>query len=648
MSLLPLSIATLLLHAASVTKTDAKPAPSNENILLSGVPALPADLTERVRQYSEVRGAEVEDLSPDGKELLITTRFGNTQQLHRVVQPLGTREQLTFFQEPVSRARFVPNDRKSIVYRQDKGGGEFYQLFKLDLQTGRAQLLTDGKSRHEAFALSRDGKQLAYSGTGRNGKDTDVYLATLGDPSSAKRVTELEGSHQPLEFSPDGRWLLVQTERAIDDSDLYVVDLKDHSRHPLTPDVSKAGKAGVRDAVFSADGKSVLVSTDRDSEFFSLRRIAVDKPGVLEPLAPKLIWNVESIEVAPDKSTVAFTVNEDGYSKLYILRGKVVTPLAIPAGVMGRIRFATGSSDLLTFSIDTPTSPRDVWKVSLKNRALTRWTKSEVGGLDTSSFVTPTLVRYPASGLQLPAFLYKPKQVTGRIPVVVMWHGGPEGQSRPQFSSSPQLLVELGMAVLLPNVRGSDGYGKAFLAADDGIKREESLKDIGATLDFIASQPDLDTTRVAAVGGSYGGYLTLASVAFYPDRFKAAVDIVGVSRIASFLENTQAYRRDLRRVEYGDERIAEVRAVQERISPLNAVDKIQASLFVQQGKNDPRVPQSEAEQLVQALKAKGKDVWYLLALNEGHGFRRKENRELTTLTLVFFLKQKLVDAGRPS
>ena len=268
--------------------------------------------------------------------------------------------------------------------------------------------------------------------------------------------------------------------------------------------------------------------------------------------------------------------------------------------------------------------------------------------MDASRFIAPELVRYPsAGGIQVPAFLFRPKGLPPgkRVPVVVYWHGGPEGQERPIFWPYGQAFLDLGIAVLMPNVRGSDGYGKAYLAADDGVKREEALKDIGATLDFIGRQPDLDPSRVAAAGGSYGGYMTLASVAFYPDRFRAAVDRVGVSSIVTLLQSTAPYRRDLRRAEYGDERDAKVRAVQERISPLGSADKIRAALYVQAGKNDPRVPQSEAEQIVRAVRDHGKPVWYLLALDEGHGFKKKDTRDYAWATGLYFLREKLIGSG---
>jgi dipeptidyl aminopeptidase/acylaminoacyl peptidase len=626
---------------------DVRPVAGLPAVTVSGVPEVPPEFVARIEPYTDARSAAVADVGDDGREVLIHTRFANVSQLHRVSAPLGMREQLTFGKEPVGKASWLPGDPRTVFFLQDSGGGEFYQLYRLDLRTGRRQLLTDGKSRHQTFLLSLDGRRLAYSGTGRNGTDTDVYLADTATPTTAQRLTEESGEWVPLDFSPDGKRLLIQQARAIDDVDVWMVDLSTRQRMRITPDPTTAGKASVREAAFSADGKSVYLVTDRGTEFNQLARVDLARLGSPQKLTPDFKWNVEQLAVARD-GTVAFTVNEDGYSKLYLLRGGKRTPVAVPPGVVTAIRFPRRSSEVLAFSIDSPTSPLDTWQVSVKSGKLQRWTRSEVGGIDSERFVAPQLVRYPSTdGLQIPAFLYRPAATRpgARFPVVVIWHGGPESQARPYFSTFVQLLVDMGMAVLTPNVRGSDGYGKSYLAADDGVKREQSLKDIGATLDFIARQPDLDAARVAADGGSYGGYMTLASVAFYPERFRCAVDVVGLSSLPTFLTNTSAYRRDLRRAEYGDERKPEVRAVQERISPLNSADRIQAALYVQQGKNDPRVPQSEAEQIVRAVRGRGKDVWYLLALEEGHGFKKKETRDYGWTTALYFLQQKLLMTG---
>ncbi|QSQ21019.1 S9 family peptidase [Pyxidicoccus parkwayensis] len=623
--------------------------PGQPNLWVSNVPPVPPELRQRLDQYLEARAAALMDVTDDGKQVLISTRFADTNQLHVVEMPMGARTQLTFTDEPINTARFQPGNPQTVYYLQDKGGGEFFQLFRLDRRTGRSELLTDGKSRHEGLRVSRDGRWLTYGGTGRNGKDTDVYLAPTVAPRQARRVTEAEGTWLPVEFSPDGSKLLVVQRRAVDDADLHVVDVKTGERRQLTP---KEGKGSVAAAVFTQDGQAVYLVTDRYSDFNELYRLELAKaPFTSAPvsLTKSVRWNVVGATLSADGRQLAVGFNEDGYTRVYLLdtRTQKLSPLDVPKGVVTTLRFPLQRSDLLAFAMGDARSPLDVWTVDLKTRRPTRWTRSEVGGIDTSIFTEPELVRYPSTdGVTVPAFLYKPRNATGKVPVVIVFHGGPESQSLPIFNNFTQYLVtESGIAVLVPNVRGSDGYGKTYRAMDDGVKREQSLADIGATLDFIASRKDLDASRVGVFGGSYGGYMTLASVAFYPERIKAAVDVVGISSLGSFLQNTQAYRQDLRRAEYGDERDAEVRKVQERISPLTAVEKIRAALYVQQGANDPRVPQSEAEQIVQAVRKRGSDVWYMLATDEGHGFQKKHNRDYSQMTALMFLEKHLGTPG---
>ncbi len=555
---------------------------------------------------------------------------------------MGARTQVTFGREPVTSGAFQPDDPMVVYFRRDVGGSENWQVYRLDRRTGQTERLTDGKSRHDALILSPDGRRLAYDGTGRNGKDTDVYVAETARPREARRVFEAEGTWQPLDFSRDGSQLLVRRFRSIADSDLFLVDVATGARRALTP---SSGKASVGAARFAHDGKSVYLVTDRQGDFSELYRLDLADPAAApRPLTRTLRWDVEGLAVARDGSRVALTVNADGASRLYFLepRSGKVTSGELPAGVAGGLRFPAARAGSLFLSLVTPRSPGDVWQATPGKRGLLRWTASEMGGIDPAALAEPALVRFPArDGTSIPAWLYLPKG-EGKRPVVVSWHGGPESQERPTFQPVAQLLVQGGIAVLIPNVRGSSGYGKAYLAMDDGVRREEALGDIGATLDWIASRPDLDAGRVGVFGGSYGGYMVLATAAFHPSRIRSAVDVVGISSIPTFLESTAPYRRDLRRAEYGDERDPAVRAVQERISPLNRVGDISASLYVIQGKNDPRVPQSEAEQIVAAVQGKGKEVWYLLALDEGHGFQKKENRDYLIVTAVAFLERTLL------
>ena len=631
-------------QALSVESTvPVEPVRGNAQLLASGIPDAPPELRHRVLQYLYARSASLLDVADDGSAILIATRFGGTRQMHLVDHPRGDRYQLSFGEEPISSARFIPGDEHGLLFTQDAGGGEFFQIHRFDRRTGRSTRLSDGKSRHQSVRLSRDGQRLAFGSTARNGKDTDVYLAEMPDLKGARRLTEEDGSWHPLGFSPDGKQLLITHRRSVADSDLFLADLATGQRRLLTE-----SRGSVRLATFAADGRSVYLVTDRWSDFNQLYRIDLENlKAQPRALTRSLPWNVEHLSVARDGTRVALTINEDGYSKLFLLdpRTDKLTPFALPSGVVSGIAFPARRSDLLFFEMHTPRSAMDVWHLDLETSESVRWTRSEVGGLDLEGFAVPELVRYPSEGgVQVPGFLYRPKLAEGaRAPVVILWHGGPEGQSRPAFAPFVQMLVaELGVAVLLPNVRGSDGYGKAWLSMDDGIKREQALTDIGATLDFIAGRPDLDKDRVGVYGGSYGGYLTLASVAFYPKRVRAGVDVVGISSLPTFLKTTQVYRRDLRRAEYGDERDPAVRAVQERISPLSKVEAIEAALFVQQGKNDPRVPQSEAEQLVRALRSRGREVWYLLALNEGHGFKKKANSDFAAVATVMFLRAKLL------
>ncbi len=634
------------------------PTPGAPQLFTSQVPAVPAALNELVRRYGNSRAAQLFDVTTDGAQILIGTRFGSTQQLHLVDQPLGTRSQLSFGEEPVLMARFLPQDPQTIFYLQDAGGGEFYQLYKLDRRTQKVELLTDGKSRNEQLVVSHEGRRIAWASTGRNGKDTDVVLADTAAPRSPRRLTELEGTWRPLDFAPGGKQLLVVQVRSAQDADLWSVDVETGEKKRLTPESPKASIGG---AVFSSDGRAVFAITDRHGDYNELVRIDPLQPTQpARRLTSSVTWDVTQVAAARDTGApaqLAITVNQEGYDRLYLVEPGTgaLQAVGLRPGQISGLRFPITRSDLLFFTTETSRGPADVWSLDVRTRRTARWTRSELGPVDPTQLVEPELVRYPApgaAGINVPAFLYKPKPPESgearKLPVLVLWHGGPEGQSRPGFNPTVQLLVsELGLAVLLPNVRGSAGYGKAYLAADDGIKREEALTDIGATFDWIATQPDLDAARIGVQGGSYGGYMTLASAAFFPDKVKAAVDIVGISSLPSFLETTQAYRRDLRRAEYGDERIPEVRKVMERISPLGSVEKITAALYVLQGKNDPRVPQSEAEQIVQAVRGKGGQVWYGLALDEGHGFRRKENRDAQLATTLLFWQRMLLGEQAP-
>ena len=406
---------------------------------------------------------------------------------------------------------------------------------------------------------------------------------------------------------------------------------------------------------FDDDNDGFWFVTDRGGEFNVLAWQSMEEGAEPEYITADIPWNVEGGAISDDRRRAAFTVNEGGRSALYLMdpRSREYRRVdSIPVGLVGGLEFSPDGRSL-ALTINTANSPSDSFVLSLGRKALDygeleRWTYSEVGGLDTTAFRQPELIEFATfdevDGIarKIPAWLYKPAG-PGPHPVVISIHGGPEGQARPAFSSTYQLWLEkLGVAVLVPNVRGSSGYGKTYVKLDNGFKREDSVKDIGALLDWIDTQPELDQDRVAVFGGSYGGYMVLASAVHFSDRLKAAVDIVGISSFVTFLENTQDYRRDLRRVEYGDERDPEMRAHLEKISPVNNVEQIKIPMFVVQGENDPRVPVTEAIQMVAALREQGETVWYMNALNEGHGYRKKENRDIYQQATVLFLQTHLL------
>lgn len=615
-------------------------------MVLEGVPDWDPALRERMLQYLNVRRASISSLAEDGRSMLITTRFGDAAQVHLVSSPLGMRRQLTFFDEPVGGGGFVPGTRqRQFLFGKDVGGNENTQLYLMSLDTGRWSMLTDGKSRNQGGAVTRDGKKLALASNLRNGKDFDIYIADLPE-GKPRLLMEVEGSYSPSEFSPDGQTLLVSRYVSERFTQYFLLDVVSGESKPATPAEPPAYYGG---GVWSADGKALYFTSDRDGEFRNLYRVDLTS-GTWTNLTQDIPWDIEEIEVEPKGKGIAFTVNEDGVVHLYFAdadgrnRRRIDS---LPPGILGGIRFALGGG-VLGLSVNSSAIPGDAFTVTFPEGKSTRWTESEIGGLDPNTFVEPELIRYPTfdqvdgKPRMIPAFYWKARQ-PGPRPVVIYSHGGPEGQTQPSFSSTFQFLVnELGISVIGPNIRGSTGYGRTFHQLDNGVLREDSIKDIGALLDWIEKQPELDKTRVGIYGGSYGGYVVLGSLTNYPTRFKAGVDVVGIANFISFLEKTADYRRDLRREEYGDERDPAVRAVLERISPLNNAEKIQAALFVAHGQNDPRVPVNEAKQIVEKMRSLGRPVWFANALDEGHGFRKKNNSDLFQVLMMHFWQQHLL------
>jgi dipeptidyl aminopeptidase/acylaminoacyl peptidase len=344
---------------------------------------------------------------------------------------------------------------------------------------------------------------------------------------------------------------------------------------------------------------------------------------------------------------LAVITNEAGIGVLRLYDAATRKPLPRPTLPMGNVRglvWHENSHDLAV-SVNSAQSPGDAYAIDVRDNVVTRWTQTRVPGLDAAAFSGAEPIEWKSfDGRMIGGFLIRPPaRFTGKRPVIVSIHGGPESQARPGFMGRWNYFIdELGVAIIEPNVRGSTGYGKTFVALDNGMKREDSVKDIGALFDWIATQPDLDASHILIEGGSYGGYMVLAVATNFPDRIAGAIDVVGVANFVSFLENTESYRRDLRRVEYGDERDPAMRAFLTRISPVNNAARIKAPLFVVHGRNDPRVPYTEAEQIVTAARKNGVAVWYLLADNEGHGYARKANVDYLFYAMIEFIRARLL------
>jgi dipeptidyl aminopeptidase/acylaminoacyl peptidase len=632
-----------------------------ENLVVQGVPAIPASLVETAGRYGSYRSATLADWNPIRSEMLIATRFADTAQLHLVKMPGGERQQLTFFADAVGNGKFHPNGGDYIVFSKDIGGGEWYQLYRYDVASGDVTLLTDGKARNLMGPWSSGGDQIAYMSTRRTGKDTDLWVMNPADPKSDRLLTKLEGGGwEPEDWSPDDSKILLKEEISLNEAYLWLVDAKTGAKTKLMGGTA-AKKIAYGQARFTKSPlEGIIFTTDEDSEYLRLavtdllsenpRGTSIENQAWLikkpKILTKSISWDIETFDESKDRKRVAFLSNEDGISVLHALdlvTEKEIRLPKLPIGVVTSLRWHKNGHEL-GFSLNNARGPGDCYSLDVTTGKLERWTASETA-VKTDAFPQAELVQWKSfDGKEISGFLYKPPaKFSGKRPVLVVIHGGPEGQTQPTFlGRSNYYLNELGIALIYPNVRGSTGYGKTFSQLDNGFKREDTYKDINALFDWIGTRADLDAERIGVTGGSYGGHMTLAVSTFYSDRIRCSVDIVGMSNLVTFLEHTEAYRRDLRRVEYGDEREPKMREFLEKIAPMNNIDKIKKPMFVIAGKNDPRVPVSESQQIADALKKQGTPVWLLIAKDEGHGYRKKGNQDFQFYATVEFLREYLL------
>jgi dipeptidyl aminopeptidase/acylaminoacyl peptidase len=619
-----------------------------DNMVVEGVPPIPSDLVKSVSRYTHSHAAEILDWHPTKKEMLVVTDVTGNPQIHQVTFPGGARTQLTFFDDnPAKGVSYQPTTGNYFLFSKDVGGDQNYQIYRYDFSTSDVTLLTDGKSKNSPGVWSHAGNRIVYGSTRRNGQDVDLYTVDPSHPATNRLLITLEGGGwSALDWSPDDRTILAVDEISANKSFLWLVDVATGTKTLLTP--NRDGNAVFYgNGQFSRDGRGIYLVTDQGSEFHRLAYLDL-RTHEYTYLTNNIRWDIQEFKLSPNGKLIGLVANEDGLLTLHLIEakaGKDIRLNSIPAGYVVDLRWQK-SGRYLGFSLDSVKSPSDAYALDTRTLKVERWTYSEKGEVNTDSFVEPKLIRWKSfDGRAISGYLYHPPaKFTGKRPVVIDIHGGPEDQFQPYFQGRDNYYInELGVAIIHPNIRGSSGYGKTFLKLDNGFLREDPYKDIGALLDWIKAQPDLDPDRVMVTGVSYGGHMALAIAARYSDRIRCAVDIVGPADLVTFLEHTAAYRQDLRRVEYGDERDPTMRAFLERIAPLNNAAHITKPLLIEQGMNDPIVPLSESEAMVSALRENGIPVWYLMAKDEGHGFVKKKNSDFQFYATILFMNKYLLN-----
>jgi len=613
-------------HAQSKAADEFLPVP--DNVKVEGVPTIPASLVPALAPYAGFRRALFAGWHPKRREILIATTFGNTQQFHAVAGPGLDRQQITFFPEGVSATSFATYapDGAYLVISKDAPSAtaaESTQFYRYDATTRRNTLITDGTSKYLSFAWSNHGGFAAFDANQRNGRDRDIYVVNPLDPSTTRRVAELQGGWAVADWSPDDRQLLaINVAAGASRTFLWLIDVKTGEKKALTP---ADEEVLWRTPQFSPDGRYIYALSNKDSELSRVWRCDVAS-GEWKPLGnPDEM--IDHASLSPDGRTLAVVVFAPNGSRLELRDPRTMavrmTPKLPNGQILGRPSWRPDSSEL-AFSFAGASLFGDVFSVRAATGAVERWTRSESGVFNPETLPEPELVKWKSfDGLEFGGVVYRPPvRFTGPRPVIVSIHGGPGGTSaieRPRFQGrSNYFLDDLGIAIVYPNVRGSYGFGKAFARLDDQLKREDSVKDIGAVLDWIAAQPWLDKSRVMVTGVSYGGYMSYAVAEMFPDRVRCAVSANGIADFITYFQYTNETRVGDRRAEYGDEREPAMRDFLVRISPVTQATKLKAPLLIINGARDPRVPPQQGDEMAKAVKKNGTPVWHVVFKDEAH------------------------------
>lgn len=611
---------TFLVSASGLATGQEKMVTPPASLTAEGIPPIPQSIADSLARYAQFRQAQMIAWHPTKRQILITTALGSTTQIYSVDGPGRDRHQLTWY-EPrgvsiLVNASFDPADPKTFVFQFDPNGGELKPLYRYDMTTGEISLVTPSRTRY-SHVWSRQGKWLAYDSAERNGQDRDLYVIQPSDPKTRRRLADFDGPYAPQDWSPDGNTLLADEVLSNTETYLWRVDVKTGQKTPITPHGGE--KAAWFNARFSADGRKIYASSDREGGEWRIWRcdVANCKWSPVTPDGVRIEYAADgpvNFELSPDGTAVAAVFDRGSASELQLidtttLKTRVIqTPVR---GVISQLHWRPGSREL-GFTLASLKSQGDVYSADVSLGSVTRWTTSETT-FNPDVLPLPQVVEWRSfDGTPISGVFYRPAaRFTGPRPVMVNIHGGPDGVERARWQGRTNyLLNELGMAVLYPNVRGSGGFGRKFAQMDDGKLREGAIKDIGAALDWIASRPELDKSRIVLAGGSYGGWLALEAGIYYNDRIRGIIEGAGITDFATYLENTDPARQQNRREEFGDERDPQMRAFLTSISPISRAKDLKKPTFILHPAKDIRVPVGQARELLTALKANNATVWY--------------------------------------
>jgi dipeptidyl aminopeptidase/acylaminoacyl peptidase len=616
-----------------------------ENLVTEGIPKIPETLARTVNRYTNAFGFRLAGWGPDKRELLFKNLAGTETWILRS-ESSSAFPKLSFVIPTGAYDVYWQPQAKYLVYNHDIDGNDSFQFYIFDVAARKSTLITDGKSRNTEPVWSRAGDRIIYSSSPPGGNGVDLSIVNPLDPKTVRLIAEGKGDYlKAYDWSPDDKRVVFCNFASNTNSTLWVLDVASGEKTVLSPAGAK-GDDYYDSPQFGADGKGIYVLTDHGSEFRRLVYVDLATKGQ-KALSDQIKWDVEDFKLSPDGKSIAFITNEAGVSRLHLLDTKTTKETAVsslPVGIISDLQWNRNSTDV-AFNFRGPRTPNDVYSVDASTAKIEHWYKGTTGNVDLEKLPEPQRISWKSfDGQVISGFLQRPPtSFTGKRPIIINIHGGPEEQYRPEFGYfNNYLLSELGVALIFPNVRGSTGYGRSFHKLDDGALRVNAWKDIGALFDWVKSQADLDSDRIMIQGASYGGYMSLAVAEQYSERIRCALSDSGPSNLVTFLVNTAGWRRELQRIEFGDERDAKMREFLQQTAPLNSAGKIRKPLFIIQGQNDPRVPATEAQQMLAAVRKNGTPVWYLLAKDEGHDWSKNTNRNFRLYAISMFIQENLL------